>query len=312
MIYDVMDERFKPCTFGDKRLETLYAGCRWAEGPVYFPAGRFLLWSDIPNDRLLRWDETTGTVGVFRCPAGFPNGNTIDSHGRLVSAEQGNRRVTRTEHDGSVTVLAERYDDRRLNSPNDVIVRSDGTIFFSDPVYGILSDYEGNRGSSEIGASNVYRIDPASGKVSLAADGFNNPNGLVLTPDEQQLYVSDSGANLIRVFSVGEDGALSDDRLFASGPEDGGFDNIRLDDAGRLWAAAMADGVHCYDPDGTLLGRIRVPEVVANITFGGPRRNRMFLAATTSMYSLLMSVTGAQRHFAPTGAPGLRRSEQIS
>ncbi|RKS73764.1 gluconolactonase [Motilibacter peucedani] len=299
MLYEVLDERFADCARGDKQLETVYTGCRWAEGPVWFPAGRYLLWSDIPNDRLLRWDEATGTVGVFRSPAGFPNGNTIDHHGRLVSAEQGNRRVTRTEHDGSVTVLAERFEGRRLNSPNDVIVRSDGTIFFSDPVYGILSDYEGNRGESEIGASNVYRIDPATGAVSLAADGFDNPNGLVLTPDESQLFVSDSGANLIRAFSVADDGTLADDRLFATGPADGGFDNIRLDDAGRLWAAASADGVHCYDPDGTLLGRILVPEVVGNITFGGQRRNRMFMAATTSIYSLVMSVTGAPRTFAP-------------
>nr|WP_231116596.1 SMP-30/gluconolactonase/LRE family protein [Motilibacter rhizosphaerae] len=244
-----------------------------------------------------------GRGGVFRSPAGFPNGNTLDSYGRLLSAEQGNRRVTRTEHDGSVTVLADTYDGKKLNSPNDVIARSDGTVYFSDPVYGILSDYEGNRGTSEIGASNVYRIDPRSGEVSLAADGFDNPNGLILTPDERQLYVSDSGANLIRVFSVAQDGTLSDGRVFATGPAEGGFDNIRQDGDGRIWVAASADGVHCYDPDGTLLGRIRVPEVVGNITFGGARRNRLFLAATTSIYSLVMSVTGTRLPLPPrTGA----------
>lgn len=253
------------------------------------------MWSDIPNDRLLRWDEASGRVAVFRSPAGHVNGNTLDRQGRLVSCEQGNRRVTRTEPDGTVTVLADRYAGKRLNSPNDSVVRSDGTIWFSDPDFGITSDYEGHRAESEIGACHVYRIDPVSGEVHLAADGFEGPNGVILSPDERRLYVSDSRAARIRVFDVGADGTLSDGRVFAEAGKGVHYDNIRFDDEGRLWAAALEDGVHCYDPDGTLIGRLRVPETVSNITFGGPKNNRLFITATTSLYSLVMSVTGAPR-----------------
>jgi gluconolactonase len=293
-LYETLDERFRTgrCQAGDSRLETLYEGCRWAEGPVYVPAGRYLVWSDIPNDRLLRWDETTGAVGVFRSPAGYPNGSTLDVQGRLVTCEQGNRRVTRTEHDGSVTVIAERFRGKRLNSPNDAVVRSDGSVWFSDPEFGIATDYEGHRAESEIGARNVYRVDPASGEVRLVADGFQGPNGLVFSPDERRLFVSDSVANHIRVFDVHEDGtSLSGGEVFTACAQ-GNFDNIRFDDEGRLWAAAMDGGVHCYDPDGTLLGRILVPGTVANVRFGGARRNRLFIAADTTLYSLMMSVTG--------------------
>ncbi|WAZ26064.1 SMP-30/gluconolactonase/LRE family protein [Streptomyces cinnabarinus] len=300
-VYEILDERFRTgrCHAGDSKLEVLHEGSRWAEGPLYVPAGRYLLWSDIPNDRLLRWDETTGAVGVFRSPAGHPNGNTLDNEGRLITCEQGNRRVTRTEHDGSVTVLADRFQGKRLNSPNDAAVRSDGSIWFSDPDFGITSDYEGNRAESEIGARNVYRVDPASGEVRLVADGFSGPNGLVFSLDERRLFVSDSRANHIRVFDVREDGTLSGGEIFAE-CKTGNFDNIRFDDQGRLWAAALDGGVHCYDPDGTLLGRLLIPDVVANIRFGGARRNRMFIAADTTLYSLVMSVTGAPA--LPTGA----------
>ncbi|MFE2588152.1 SMP-30/gluconolactonase/LRE family protein [Streptomyces anthocyanicus] len=295
--YEILDDRFRTgrCANGDNRLEVLYDGCRWAEGPLYLPAWRQLVWSDIPNDRILRWDEATGSVGVFRAPAGHSNGNTLDRQGRLVTCEQGNRRVTRTEPDGRVTVLAERFDGRRLNSPNDSVVRSDGTIWFSDPDFGITSDYEGHRAESEIGACNVYRIDPVSGQVRLAADGFDGPNGVILTPDERRLFVSDSRAARIHAFDIREDGTLSDGKVFAEVRGDVHFDNIRFDDEGRLWAAALHDGVHCYDPDGTLIGRLRVPEPVSNIAFGGPKNNRLFITATTSLYSLVMSVTGAPR-----------------
>ncbi|MFI5567013.1 SMP-30/gluconolactonase/LRE family protein [Streptomyces sp. NPDC051740] len=295
--YEILDDRFRTgrCANGDSRLEVLYDGCRWAEGPLYLPAWRQLVWSDIPNDRILRWDEATGTVGVFRTPAGHSNGNTLDRQGRLVTCEQGNRRVTRTEPDGTVTVLADRYDGKRLNSPNDSVVRSDGTIWFSDPDFGIISDYEGHRAESEIGACNVYRIDPLSGDVHLAADGFEGPNGVVLSPDESRLYVSDSRAARIHAYGIREDGTLSGGEVFAEGRGDVRFDNIRFDDEGRLWAAALDDGVHCYDPDGTLIGKLRVPEPVSNIAFGGPRNNRLFITATTSLYSLVMSVTGAPR-----------------
>ncbi|WP_354644493.1 SMP-30/gluconolactonase/LRE family protein [Kitasatospora camelliae] len=295
-LYEILDDRFRTgkCANGDLRLEKLYGDCRWAEGPVYLPAWRQLIWSDIPNDRMLRWDEATGTVGVFRSPAGHSNGNTLDREGRLISCEQGNRRVTRTEHDGSITVLADRYCGKRFNSPNDAVVHSDGSIWFSDPDFGITSDYEGHRAESEIGACHVYRIDPADGGVRLAADGFTGPNGLVLSPDERQLYVSDSRQRHIRVFDVREDGTLSGGEVFAKARA-GSFDNIRFDDGGRLWAAALDDGVHCYDPDGTLIGRLLVPETVSNIAWGGPKNNRLFITAGTSLYSLVMAVTGTHR-----------------
>ncbi|MWA13127.1 SMP-30/gluconolactonase/LRE family protein [Streptomyces sp. BA2] len=294
--YEILDERFRTgrCANGDTKLEVLYDDCRWAEGPLYLPAWRQLIWSDIPNDRLLRWDEVTGRVGVFRSNAGHVNGNTLDREGRLICCEQGNRRVTRTEHDGRVTVLADRFEGKRFNSPNDAVVRSDGSVWFSDPDFGITNDYEGFRAPAEIGGCHVYRIDPVTGDVRIVADGFEGPNGLVFSPDERQLYVSDSRAAQIRAFDVRDDGTLSDGAVFAESKESG-FDNIRFDDEGRLWAAALHDGVHCYDPDGTLIGRITVPEDVANIAFGGPKNNRVFITATTSLYSLVMSVTGLPR-----------------
>jgi gluconolactonase len=289
--YEVLDDRFRPCANGDVRVELLHQGCRWAEGPVYVPAGRYLLWSDIPNDRILRWDETTGAVGVFRQPAGYANGGTLDGAGRLVTCEHGNRRVTRTEHDGSVTVIADRYQGNRFNSPNDVVVRSDGSIWFTDPSYGIDSDYEGHQADSEIGACNVYRVDPGTGAVRIVADDFDRPNGLAFSLDEQRLYVSDSRANHLRVFDVTDDDALKGGEVLATCTM-GVFDGFRLDQAGRIWTSA-GDGVHCYDPDGTLIGKVRVPETVANVTFGGRRRNHLFICATTSLYAILLSVTGA-------------------
>ena len=305
-LYECLDDRFRTgrCMVGDEGLEVLHTGSRWAEGPLYVPAWRQLVWSDIPNDRMLRWDEETGAVSVFRREAGCTNGNTLDTRGRLVSCEQGNRRVTRTEHDGTVTVLADRWQGRRLNSPNDAAVKSDGAVYFSDPDFGITSDYEGHRADSEIGANNVYRIDPHTGVVELAADGFGAPNGLVFSADERHLFVSDTRAGHIRVFEVREDGSLSDGKVFADAAArpDARFDNLRFDDGGRLWAATMADGVHCYDPDGTLIGRINVPEPVSNIAWGGAKRNRLFITATSSLYSLVSGVTGTH----PTG-PGRPR-----
>lgn len=288
--FEVIDERFADCR-GDSRIERLYDGCRWAEGPVYVPAGRYVLWSDIPNDRLLRWDEMTGAVGVFREPSGFANGHTLDGRGRLVSCEHGNRRVTRTEHDGSITVIADRFDGKRFNSPNDVVVRSDGSVWFTDPAYGIDSDYEGHRAPSEIGACNVYRCDPATGEVDSIGDDFDRPNGLAFALDESSIYIADTRRNHIRVFPVSKRGKIGKGRLFAECTA-GHFDGIRLDDSGRVWAG-VGDGVHCFAPDGALIGKIHLPEGAANLAFGGLQRNRLFITATTSLYSVRFSVNGA-------------------
>jgi gluconolactonase len=298
--FEILDDRFRRCIKVTARVEQLYTGCRWAEGPAYFAAGRYVVWSDIPNDRLLRWDETSGVTGVFRHPAGYTNGNTVDRQGRLVSCEHGGRRVSRTEHDGSITTIADRYDGKRLNSPNDVVVKSDGSIWFTDPPYGIDSDYEGHLGESEIGASHVYRVDPgrpagAPGAVRIATDDLDRPNGLAFSPDERLLYISDTGPSRrgqMRVFTVGDDGRLSGGDLFATCTA-GAFDGFRVDTAGRIWASA-GDGVHCYDPDGTLLGKVLVPEVVANVAFGGPKRNRLFMTGTTSLYAVLLPVNGVK------------------
>ncbi len=191
--YEVLDERFRACFNGNARLDHLYDKCRWAEGPAYFPAGRYLVWSDIPNDRMVRWDEAAETAATFRHPAGYSNGNTVDREGRLVTCEHGNRRVTRTEHNGKITVIADRFEGKRLNSPNDVVVKSDGSIWFTDPSYGIDSDYEGFRAPSEIGACYVYRVDPRDGTCRVVANDFMRPNGLAFSPDERSLYISDTG-----------------------------------------------------------------------------------------------------------------------
>jgi gluconolactonase len=294
-----LDERFHRLVNSNARLEKLYEGCRWAEGPAYFPAGRYLVWSDIPNDRMLRYDETSGAVSVFRAPAGYTNGHTVDREGRLVSCEHGNRRVSRTEHDGSVTVIASHFEGKRLNSPNDAVVKSDGSIWFTDPSYGIDTDYEGHKAESEIGACNVYRVDPRSGEIRVVADDFVRPNGIAYSLDEKQLYVADTGATHvkdgprhIRVLDVGDDGKLSGGQVFATCTS-GLFDGFRLDDAGRIWASA-GDGVHCYDPDGTLIGKVLVPEVVANLVFGGVKRNRLYICGTTSLYAMTVQVNGAK------------------
>jgi len=291
--FEVLDDRFGRCG-GDDRMERLHDGCRWAEGPVYVPAGRFLVWSDIPNDRLLRWDETTGVVGVFRQPANYANGQTLDGAGRLLTCEQGTRRVTRTEHDGSITVIADRYDGKRFNSPNDVVVRSDGSIWFTDPSYGIDSNYEGFQAESEIGACHVYRVDPTTGECRIVADDFERPNGLAFSLDEQRLYVADSKVNHIRVFEVTDDGRLTGGDVFTDCRA--GVDGLRLDDTGRVWAAA-GDGLHCHAEDGTLIGKLLVPETVANFVFGGRKRNHLFICASTSVYSILVTVNGAPLPF---------------
>jgi gluconolactonase len=295
----ILDERFRRLVIPSTRLEKLAEGCRWAEGPAFFPAGRYLVWSDVPNDRMMRYDETSSAVSVFRAPSGYSNGNTVDRQGRLVTCEHGNRRVTRTEHDGSMTVIASHYDGKRFNSPNDVVVKSDGSIWFTDPAYGIDSDYEGHKAESEIGACHVYRVDPQSGSVAIVADDFVRPNGLAFSPDEKRLYIADTGATHvadgprhIRVSDVGDNNRLTGGNIFATCTS-GLFDGFRLDDAGRIWASA-GDGVHCYESDGTLIGKILVPEIVANLVFGGLKRNRLYICATTSLYAILLPVNGAK------------------
>ncbi len=294
--YNIIAARFKDCIRTSARIERLYDGCRWAEGPAWFPAHRCLVWSDIPNDRMLKWDEASGHVGVFRQPANYSNGNTVDREGRLVTCEHGGRRVTRTEHDGSITVLADRYDGKRFNSPNDVVVKSDGTVWFTDPTYGIDTDYEGHKSPAEQDGSHVYCIG-LDGQVTRVLDDFIKPNGLAFSPDESKLYVVDSGRTHvpdgprhIRRFNVDNKGKLSGGEVFADG---GNHDGLRLDEDGRVWTSAT-DCVQCFEPDGTLLGEIQIGEPVSNVCFGGPKRNRLFITATTSVYAVMLAVNGAK------------------
>ena len=294
---DVIESEFSDCLIGHARVERLWTGARWSEGPAWFAAGRYLLWSDIPNNRMLRWDETDGSVSEFRNPSNNSNGNTVDRQGRLVSCEHLSRRVTRTEHNGAITVLASRVDGKRLNSPNDVVVKSDDSVWFTDPSYGIMMDYEGDRAESEIGACYVYRIDPASGEVSRVAEDYVKPNGLAFSPDESQLYIADTGGTHqpdgpahIRRHNVKADGSLDAGPVIAE-CNSGFFDGFRLDRDGRIWTSA-ADGVHCLSADGHLLGKILIPEFVANVCFGGPKLNRLFICGTTSLYSVYLSVNG--------------------
>jgi gluconolactonase len=274
---------------GDEFMERIFAGGRWLEGPTYFPAGRYLVFSDIPNNRMLRWDETSGVVSVFRSPSNYANGHTRDHAGRLVSCEQGTRRVTRTEHGGTVTVLADRVDGLRLNSPNDVVEHSDGSLWFTDPSYGISSDYEGIRAEQEIDGCHVYRLDPDSGETTLVADDFERPNGLAFSADESRLYVADTRRKHIRVFDVDAATLRGGDATIECTA--GSFDGMRLDDSGRIWAATH-DGVHVFHPEGDLLGKLRVPEIVSNLCWGGLRLNHLFITATRSVYTLRLNING--------------------
>ncbi len=295
----VLDPRFKRMFAGWARVERLWTGARWSEGPVWFPAGRCLIWSDIPNNRMLRWIEESGAVSVFRAPSNNSNGNTIDNQGRLVTCEHLTRRVTRTEVDGSVAVVADRWQGRRLNSPNDVVVKSDDSVWFSDPAYGIDTDTEGARAEPEIDGCHVYRVD-AGGAVERVIDDMVRPNGLAFSPDERLLYVADTGATHkengprhIRRFAVSADGkSLSGGAVFAESTS-GLFDGFRVDRQGRIWTSCE-EGVHCYDPDGTLIGKILIPETVANLTFGGAKRNRLFICGTSSLYAVMLMTNGSR------------------
>ncbi|ANH08906.1 SMP-30/gluconolactonase/LRE family protein [Shinella sp. HZN7] len=295
--FEAEDALFSTFVLGNAPLKTLAGGFDWVEGPVWFGDHDCLLFSDIPNNRILRWSPTLG-ISTFREPANFSNGNTRDREGRLVTCEHGTRRVTRTEHDGSITVIADRYEGKRLNSPNDVVVASDGAVWFTDPHYGIASDYEGTRAEQEL-PCNVYRVDPHSGEIRAVLTDFQGPNGLAFSPDETRLYVADTGRMFssdprhIRVFDVGKGWSLTGGDVFhVVGP--GCADGMRVDAAGNLWTSA-GDGVHCIAPDGRRLGKILVPETVSNICFGGRHGHRLFITASTSLYAVSLAIRGAVR-----------------
>ncbi len=300
-LIETLDPRFEPYRIFSAAVERLYTGCRWSEGPVWIGDARCLLWSDIPNNRILKWDETTGTVSEFRKPSDFANGNTRDRYGRLVTCEHGGRRVTRTGYDGTVEVLVDRIDGHRLNSPNDVVVKSDDSIWFTDPVFGILGNYEGHKAEPERPQA-VYRIDGDSGEVTLVADDILGPNGLCFSPGESLLYIVESRGEphrKILAYDVADDGrAIQNKRVLIDAGPGGTPDGMRCDIDGNLWCgwgmgSAALDGVLIFAPDGTKIGRIALPERCANVCFGGIERNRLFMAASQSLYALYVNTQGA-------------------
>jgi gluconolactonase len=302
---EVHDKRFKKYLMGNTAVERLWTGARWAEGPVWFGDARCLLFSDIPNNRLLRWDEVTGAVTTYRQPSNYCNGNTRDREGRLITCEHGARRVTRTEHDGSITVLMDSYQGKRLNAPNDVVVASDGAIWFTDPGYGILMNYEGYKAEYEL-PTNVYRLDPDTGKATVVADDFHKPNGLCFSPDEKRLYIVDTGVthdeaapSHIRAFDVTAGGKkLRGGKEFIN-MKPGFADGIRCDRDGNLWSSSgwgnpKNNGVLVLTPGGDLIGQIHLPEPCGNLCFGGRSKNRLFMAGSQSLYALYVEAQGAQ------------------
>ncbi|TXM64288.1 SMP-30/gluconolactonase/LRE family protein [Methylobacterium sp. WL69] len=295
--FEIHDPRFAAFILPNAPLETLAEGFRWCEGPVWFGDRDELLFSDLPNDRVMRWSEHGG-VSVYRSPSRFENGHARDRAGRLLSCSHRGRCITRTELDGTVTVLADRYEGRRLNSPNDIVCKSDGTIWFTDPPYGIQTDYEGGKQVSELPAR-VYRLDPGTGHLTIVADDFEGPNGLCFSPDESRLYIAESGLQFaaeptrhLRVFVVGAGGSLSGGRVFHK-VEPGFADGFRCDTDGNLWSSA-GDGVHCIDPAGILLGKILTPGPVANLAFGGRERSRLFLCAGRTLMAIYVNRRGAR------------------
>jgi len=300
---EILDPRFARYAVLNTPIERLHTGMLWAEGPAWSAVGRYLVWSDIPNDVQLRWLDDDGHVSVMRRPAGNSNGNTFDRQGRQISCEHANRRVVRYEHDGSVTVLADRWDGKPLNAPNDAVEHPDGAIWFTDPGYGSMSDYEGHKGALEIKEA-VYRVDPTTRALTLVTDELSKPNGLCFSPDQKLLYVADTATGPtrgIQVFDVVDGRRLANRRTFTDmefrGMK-GGTDGIRADVDGNVWAAAGwagegFDGVHVFAPDGTRIGVIKLPEVCANLCFGGEKRNRLFMAASQSLYAVYTGARGA-------------------
>ncbi|MDP2119535.1 MAG: SMP-30/gluconolactonase/LRE family protein [Hoeflea sp.] len=293
--FEVLEPEFASFVLGNAPVKQVATGFDWTEGPVWFGDANCLLFSDIPNNRIMRWTPGVG-LSVYREPSNYANGQTRDRQGRLVSCEHGTRRVTRTELDGSITIIADSYQGKRLNSPNDVVVKSDGTIWFSDPHYGIMTNYEGYKSEQEL-PCNVYRVDPADGSIQAVATDFCGPNGLAFSPDESRLYIADTGRMFgsdpqhIRSFACDGSGRLSGGDVFhVISP--GCADGFRLDTDGNLWSSA-ADGVHCINPDGVLLGKILVPELVSNLCFGGRAKQQLFITATTSVYAISLVREGA-------------------
>lgn len=296
--YEILDDRFRAMVLPNASLEALGEGYRWLEGPVWFADHNCLYVSDLPNDRILRWSENGG-VSVFQCPSGFANGHARDDRGRLIGCSHRKRCVTRTELDGTLTVLASHYQGKRLNSPNDIVCKSDGSIWFSDPPYGINTDYEGGKQVSELPPT-LYRLDPITGELSIAADDFEGPNGLAFSPDERLLYVAETGRQFdpeprqyIRRFQVNEDGRLSGgEEFYKVAP--GFADGFRIDEQGNIWSSA-ADGVHCISPERELLGKILTPSLVSNLVFGGRNRSRLFLCASQQLMAIYTNVRGCVR-----------------
>jgi gluconolactonase len=295
-ILDPSFNRYRLALAGVERLGT---GYRWSEGPAWFGDQRCLIWSDIPNNRMMRYDEATNRVSVFRQPSNNSNGNTRDRQGRLITCEHLTRRVTRTEYDGSITVIADRFDGKRLNAPNDVVVKSDDSIWFTDPPFGILGFYEGEMAQPEL-PTNLYRVDGRTGQVTVATGEIGRPNGLAFSPDERRLYVVEAAATprVIRVFDVAEDGRLSNNRIFYQCREGETPDGFRIDVDGNLWCGwgmgtAELDGVRVLNPAGTPIGHIGLPERCANVAFGGRFRNRLFMTASKSLYALYVNTQGA-------------------
>lgn len=293
-----LDPSFARYTIFNAAIERLWTGARWCEGPVWFGDARTLLWSDIPNDRMLRWDETTGAVSTFRQGSHNANGNTRDRQGRLVTCEHRGRRVTRTEYDGSITVVMDSWQGRRLNSPNDVVTTRDGAIWFTDPTFGIRGNYEGEKGESEVG-TNVYRVDPATGRGEIAVDDMDQPNGICFSPDETRCYIVESGPRprRIRVYEVADGRKLVNGRVFFAGDGEQAPDGFRCDVDGNLWCGWGGgeghDGVTVFAPSGQRIGHIHLPERCANLCFGGRHRNRLFMAASKSIYALYVNTQGA-------------------
>ncbi len=293
---DIRDRRFARYVPANAELEELASGFRWTEGPVWMGDANCLLFQDLPRNRTLRWSEEGG-VTVFRCPSNYANGQTRDRQGRLIACSHRGRCLYRTEYDGEVTTLVTHHGGKRLNSPNDVVVKSDGTIWFTDPLYGISSDYEGGRQLSEQ-PPGLYRFDPERNEIHLMADDFDGPNGLAFSPDETRLYVSETGdpadespRRYIRLFTVSPDGTrLSGGEVFHK-VEPGYCDGLRVDEEGNLWSSA-GDGVHCIAPDGKLLGKVLVPHTVSNVAFGGPHKSRLFITASHALCAIFLNRRG--------------------